>query len=128
MYDAMRLCLPHVDFLLALPSSGRLLFLSIPSLHECAFRYNETPRPFSLCLHAPLPSFPSHLTFAQFEALMVRLLTEEASQHKRNSEDEILAAFQALDTDKKGYLEQVLLLFSGFVSPSTHLLVIVSFP
>ena len=64
----------------------------------------------------------------QFEALMVRLLTEEASQHKRNSEDEILAAFQALDTDKKGYLEQVLLLFSGFVSPSTHLLVIVSFP
>ena len=59
---------------------------------------------------------------------MVRLLTEEASQHKRNSEDEILAAFQALDTDKKGYLEQVLLLFSGFVSPSTHLLVIVSFP
>jgi hypothetical protein len=59
---------------------------------------------------------------------MVRLLTEEASQHKRNSEDEILAAFQALDTDKKGYLEQVLNPFTGFVSPSTHLLVIVSFP
>jgi len=44
----------------------------------------------------------------QFEALVVRLLTEEASQHKRNDEDDIRAAFQALDTDKKGYLEQVL--------------------
>jgi hypothetical protein len=38
---------------------------------------------------------------------MIRLLTEEASQHKRNGEDDILAAFQALDADKKGYLEQV---------------------
>lgn len=38
---------------------------------------------------------------------MIRLLTEEASQHKRNNEDEILAAFQALDADKKGYLEKV---------------------
>jgi Ca2+-binding EF-hand superfamily protein len=38
---------------------------------------------------------------------MIRLLTEEASQHKRNSEDEIMAAFQALDSDKKGYLDKV---------------------
>lgn len=44
---------------------------------------------------------------SQFESLMIRLLTEEASQHKRNNEDEILAAFQALDADKKGYLEKV---------------------
>jgi anti-sigma factor ChrR (cupin superfamily) len=48
-------------------------------------------------------------THTQFEALVVRLLTEEAAQHKRNGEDEILAAFQALDGDKKGYLEQVLI-------------------
>ena len=35
----------------------------------------------------------------------VRLSTEEAISNKRNSEDEILLAFQALDVDKKGYLE-----------------------
>jgi Ca2+-binding EF-hand superfamily protein len=35
----------------------------------------------------------------------VRLSTEEAISNKRNSEDEILRAFQALDVDKKGYLE-----------------------
>lgn len=33
-------------------------------------------------------------TTDQFEALAVRLLTEEATSHKRNTEDEILAAFQ----------------------------------
>ena len=43
----------------------------------------------------------------QFETVVVRLLTEEASQHKRNTEDEILAAFKTLDAEKKGYLEQV---------------------
>jgi len=32
-------------------------------------------------------------------------MTEEATSHKRNTEDEILAAFQALDTENKGYLE-----------------------
>ena len=31
--------------------------------------------------------------------------TEEAISNRRNSEDEILRAFQALDVDKKGYLE-----------------------
>ena len=38
----------------------------------------------------------SHCTCTtdQFEALAVRLLTEEATSHKRNTEDEILAAFQ----------------------------------
>jgi hypothetical protein len=51
-----------------------------------------------------LPLTPA---FLQFELVVVRLLTEEAPQHKRNTEDEILAAFQALDADKKGYLEQV---------------------
>ncbi len=35
----------------------------------------------------------------------VRLSTEEAISNRRNSEDEILRAFQALDVDKKGYLE-----------------------
>jgi hypothetical protein len=52
----------------------------------------------------------------QFETLVVRLLTEEASQHKRNSEDEILLAFQTLDTEKKGYLDQVHPAFP-FLSP-----------
>ncbi|EKX49434.1 hypothetical protein GUITHDRAFT_85790 [Guillardia theta CCMP2712] len=45
------------------------------------------------------------IVFDKFEALAVRLLTEEAMSHKRNTEDEILMAFQALDVDKKGYLE-----------------------
>jgi hypothetical protein len=30
----------------------------------------------------------------QFEALVMRLMTEEATSHKRNTEDEILAAFE----------------------------------
>ena len=57
--------------------------------------------PQSCLIAAPLPC-P-----CQFETVVVRLLTEEASQHKRNTEDEILAAFQTLDAEKKGYLEQV---------------------
>lgn len=31
----------------------------------------------------------------QFEALATRLMTEEATSHKRNTEDEIVAAFEA---------------------------------
>eukprot|EP00287_Rhodomonas_sp_CCMP768_P018254 CAMPEP_0202825404 /NCGR_PEP_ID=MMETSP1389-20130828/13016_1 /ASSEMBLY_ACC=CAM_ASM_000865 /TAXON_ID=302021 /ORGANISM="Rhodomonas sp., Strain CCMP768" /LENGTH=415 /DNA_ID=CAMNT_0049498633 /DNA_START=71 /DNA_END=1320 /DNA_ORIENTATION=+ len=46
-----------------------------------------------------------YIVYEKFEVLAVRLLTEEAMSNKRNTEDEILAAFQALDTDKKGYLE-----------------------
>ena len=38
----------------------------------------------------------------------MRLLTEEWIQFKRSNEDEILAAFQTLDVEKKGFLEQVL--------------------
>ena len=38
----------------------------------------------------------------------MRLLTEEWIQFKRSGEDEILAAFQTLDVEKKGFLEQVL--------------------
>lgn len=30
----------------------------------------------------------------QFEALSIRLMTEEATSHKRNTEDEIVAAFE----------------------------------
>ena len=37
----------------------------------------------------------------------MRLLTEEWIQFKRSNEDEILAAFQTLDVEKKGFLEQV---------------------
>lgn len=45
------------------------------------------------------------IMFDKFEALVIRLLTVEAMQNKRNGEDEILRAFQMLDVDKKGYLE-----------------------
>ena len=37
--------------------------------------------------------------------MVVRLLTTESLQNKRNAEDEIVKAFQILDVDKKGYLE-----------------------
>uniref|UniRef100_A0A7S0M3S9 EF-hand domain-containing protein n=1 Tax=Cryptomonas curvata TaxID=233186 RepID=A0A7S0M3S9_9CRYP len=46
------------------------------------------------------------IMYEKFEALAVRLSTLEAMNFKRNSEDEILRAFQALDVDKKGYLEE----------------------
>eukprot|EP00290_Baffinella_frigidus_P013989 CAMPEP_0180156616 /NCGR_PEP_ID=MMETSP0986-20121125/25689_1 /TAXON_ID=697907 /ORGANISM="non described non described, Strain CCMP2293" /LENGTH=158 /DNA_ID=CAMNT_0022105853 /DNA_START=9 /DNA_END=485 /DNA_ORIENTATION=- len=45
------------------------------------------------------------IVYDKFEALAVRLSTEEAMMNKRTTEDAILAAFQGLDTDKKGYLE-----------------------
>ncbi len=42
---------------------------------------------------------------SHFPSQAVRISTEEAISYKRNTEDEILRAFQALDVDKKGYLE-----------------------
>merc|ERR1712216_259472 len=46
------------------------------------------------------------IVYDKFEKLAVRLLTEEWIQFKRSNEDEILAAFQTLDVEKKGFLEQ----------------------
>lgn len=43
-----------------------------------------------LCVRNPLRL----ARFLQFEALVLRLMTEEATSHKRNTEDEILAAFE----------------------------------
>mmetsp|Transcript_21702 Transcript_21702/g.51481 ORF Transcript_21702/g.51481 Transcript_21702/m.51481 type:complete len:160 (-) Transcript_21702:82-561(-) len=52
------------------------------------------------------PELPSdYFAYDQFETLCVRLLTEEAMQQKRSTEEDILAAFQALDVEKKGYIE-----------------------
>mmetsp|Transcript_34642 Transcript_34642/g.54089 ORF Transcript_34642/g.54089 Transcript_34642/m.54089 type:complete len:161 (+) Transcript_34642:352-834(+) len=45
------------------------------------------------------------IVYDKFEALAVRLCTEEAMSNKRNTEDEILQAFKTLDVDNKGYLE-----------------------
>ena len=77
-----------------------------PDMHEsmqiCRSKHKEY-----ICYNYPYKYVCSDYGNIQFEALVVRLLTEEASQHKRNDEDDIRAAFQALDTDKKGYLEQV---------------------
>eukprot|EP00286_Rhodomonas_abbreviata_P024251 CAMPEP_0181309030 /NCGR_PEP_ID=MMETSP1101-20121128/11796_1 /TAXON_ID=46948 /ORGANISM="Rhodomonas abbreviata, Strain Caron Lab Isolate" /LENGTH=160 /DNA_ID=CAMNT_0023415487 /DNA_START=13 /DNA_END=495 /DNA_ORIENTATION=+ len=57
-------------------------------------------------LNEVAPDLPSeYFAYDPFEVLCVRLLTEEAMQQKRHTEEDILAAFQALDVEKKGYLE-----------------------
>ena len=46
------------------------------------------------------------IVYEKLEQLLIRLMTEESTMHKRNTEDEILLAFQTIDQDKKGYLDQ----------------------
>lgn len=50
----------------------------------------QSPQQLSLC---PVSS-KTVSACLQFEALVLRLMTEEATSHKRNTEDEILAAFE----------------------------------
>ena len=47
-----------------------------------------------------------NIVYEKLEQLLIRLMTEESTMHKRNTEDEILLAFQTIDQDKKGYLDQ----------------------